>query len=133
MLDFIILPNADNNNVKEYDPYSAGEMCCYTGRKVRAPAHKYCSCNIHRNDRPPQRSQQTNYSFHFDVNNNNIKRSDSYETLQIEPPLINPGGEEQVRRAYKKMSLLSHPDKTGGSTEQFIKVNEAYQELLLIC
>ena len=43
------------------------------------------------------------------------------------------GGEEQVRRAYKKMSLLSHPDKTGGSTEQFIKVNEAYQELLLIC
>ena len=36
--------------------------------------------------------------------------------------------QEEVRAAYKKMALRYHPDKCG-DTEQFIKINQAYQFL----
>lgn len=35
----------------------------------------------------------------------------------------------EIRAAYKKESLLSHPDKVGGDAERFKRVNEAYTSL----
>jgi len=36
--------------------------------------------------------------------------------------------EQDIRKAYKKMSMKHHPDR-GGNEEQFKKINEAYQTL----
>ena len=126
MLDYILINNEDD--MAKFNPYQ-GEMCCYTGRYGKSPINETCSCSIHRNDRDIHNNKRK-YSMPFsNLYSQNIKRSDSYETLQIEPPIT----EEDLRKAYKKMSLKSHPDKRGGSNEQFIKVNEAYQQLLLVC
>lgn len=101
--------------------YSGGEKCEYTGTWYNGR----CSCSSHRRDRQ-----------YYSKNNNDIRevfhkiaRSDSYEILQIEPP----AEYEKVKRAYHKMSLKSHPDKQGGSNELFIKVKDAYDDLLLLC
>tara|TARA_R110000772_G_scaffold6095_2_gene21472 strand:- start:816 stop:1208 length:393 start_codon:yes stop_codon:yes gene_type:complete len=130
MLDFILIEEESIGTVEEFNPYNLGEMCSYTGRNVRTPVLKYCSCSIHRNERDRLRHglRSANSNFLFNPVFNIIK-SDSYETLQIEPPIT----EDQLKKAYKKMSLKTHPDKPSGSTDQFIKVNEAYNELLLIC
>ena len=37
--------------------------------------------------------------------------------------------EQDIRKAYKKQSMLHHPDRPGGNEEQFKKVNEAYSTL----
>tara|TARA_B100000886_G_scaffold71038_2_gene45189 strand:+ start:10418 stop:11419 length:1002 start_codon:yes stop_codon:yes gene_type:complete len=36
---------------------------------------------------------------------------------------------EEIKKAYRKQSLLNHPDRTGGSSEQIKKINEAYEIL----
>lgn len=37
--------------------------------------------------------------------------------------------EKDLKAAFRKRSLETHPDKAGGSNEQFIRVSEAYQVL----
>jgi len=142
MLDFILINNIDDN-LGEVNPYADAEMCCYTCRMIPPPVWKNCRCSIHRNDRDEYYSnrQYNNFTFdeqrykyafsdsHLQTDKTNMKRSNSMEILQIEPPIT----EEDLKKAYRKMSLKSHPDKIGGSNEQFIKVNEAYNELLLVC
>ena len=49
---------------------------------------------------------------------------DPYEILQIPKNAT----DEEIKKAYRKMSLKYHPDK-GGTTDEFIKVNMAYQIL----
>ena len=97
-------------------PYS-GEKCQYTNRLYKDK----CSCPSHRRDRQ-----------YYDIDNNEplyrFARSNSYETLKIQPP----AEYDKVRRAYRKMSLSAHPDK-GGSTERFIEVKQAYDDLMLLC
>ena len=34
---------------------------------------------------------------------------------------------EEIRAAFRKASLVAHPDKDGGSTERFVLVGEAYE------
>ena len=36
---------------------------------------------------------------------------------------------EEIRAAFRKASLVAHPDKDGGSTERFVLVGEAYEVL----
>lgn len=36
---------------------------------------------------------------------------------------------EDIKRAYKKLALKYHPDKNGGDSDMFRKINEAYQFL----
>lgn len=36
---------------------------------------------------------------------------------------------EEIKKAYRKLSLKYHPDKKSGSAEKFKKINEAYQVL----
>ena len=102
----------------EEDPYLTGASKCeygggwYKGR---------CSCPSHRRDR--------NYGYEKEEYTSlyRFAKSDSYEILQIEPPLEY----EKVRRAYRKLSLQFHPDK-GGDADEFIKIKEAYDDLMLL-
>ena len=51
-----------------------------------------------------------------------------YNILQIEPPI----DESILKKQYHKLSLKYHPDK-GGDSNDFIKLNDAYNKLLLVC
>ena len=105
----------------EYDPYlTDAERCEYSGIWYRGE----CSCDGHRRDRQYYSNNMNNdirEVFHYFI------RSESYDILQIEPP-ITP---EDLKRAYRKMSLKTHPDK-GGSNEAFIKVKNAYDHLVMV-
>lgn len=37
--------------------------------------------------------------------------------------------QDQIKKAYRKMSMKHHPDKTGGDDEKFKEINEAYETL----
>jgi len=107
--------------LSEEDPYLTGASKCeYGGGWFQGR----CNCPSHRRDRDYGYDKPTipesNTFYHF-------PRSDSYEILQIEPPLEY----EKVRRAYRKLSLQFHPDK-GGSAEEFIKIKNAYDDLMLV-
>jgi DnaJ-class molecular chaperone len=54
-----------------------------------------------------------------------LKRSNSYEILGID----RDADEEEIKKAFRKMALKTHPDK-GGDEEQFKKVREAYECLI---
>ena len=89
------------------------EKCQYTGLPWFG---ERCDCFIHRKQ----------YS-HSEVVRP-LKKSNSHELLQIEPPVT----EDDLKKAYHKMCLKFHPDK-GGDAEKFIEIKNAYDELLLCC
>ena len=51
---------------------------------------------------------------------------DLYEILSITPDASN----EDIKKAYRKLAKLHHPDKKTGNTEQFQKINYAYNILI---
>lgn len=53
--------------------------------------------------------------------------SEAYRTLG----LSRGASKEEVRTAYKRLSLLHHPDKNRESSERFLQISEAYQIILL--
>lgn len=53
------------------------------------------------------------------------KNTDYYKELCVE---VNASPEE-IKKAYRKLSLKYHPDKQGGDPDKFKKINEAYQVL----
>lgn len=50
---------------------------------------------------------------------------DFYETLGV----TRSASQDDIRRAFHKLAHQHHPDKSGGNTERFKEVNEAYQTL----
>tara|TARA_R110000823_G_scaffold266945_1_gene387005 strand:- start:3444 stop:3812 length:369 start_codon:yes stop_codon:yes gene_type:complete len=56
---------------------------------------------------------------------NPMKKSNSYDILQIEPPKT----QEEIRTAYRSLALEYHPDKPNGDHDKFIKITDAYHEL----
>ena len=50
---------------------------------------------------------------------------DPYKTLG----LSNNASTKDIKDAYRKLALEKHPDKAGGSTEEFQKISEAYEML----
>ena len=110
---------APQEYIKEYDIYNSGVKCDYTGLPIFGGK---CSCFIHSKQNNP------NYiNFNPSVEKTNtLKKSSSHEILQLEPPVT----EEEVKRAYRKLCLIHHPDRETGCHEKFIEINNAYQELL---
>lgn len=51
--------------------------------------------------------------------------TDFYKELGVE----SSASPEEIKKAYRKLSLKYHPDKQGGDPEKFKKINEAYQVL----
>jgi DnaJ family protein B protein 4 len=50
---------------------------------------------------------------------------DYYKILEIEKN----ASEGEIKKAYRRLSLIYHPDKQTGDSEKFKKINEAYQVL----
>jgi hypothetical protein len=99
------------------DDIYGGEKCSYTGLPIFMGC---CDCYIHRIHR--QRFDRVEPPV------NTMKKSRSHEILQIEPPVT----EDDIKKAYRRLCLVHHPDK-GGSNDEFIKINNAYNELLVCC
>ena len=95
-----------------------GEKCCYTGLPIFMGS---CDCFIHRNQK--QRFDKVEPPV------NTMKKSRSHEILQIEPPVT----ESDLKKAYRRLCLIHHPDRPTGNHDEFIKINEAYNELLVCC
>lgn len=92
-----------------------GEKCCYTGLPMFMGS---CDCFIHN-------IQKSRFN-KVEPLVNKIKKSSSHDILQIEPPVT----ESDIKKAYKKLCLVHHPDK-GGCKDEFIKLTNAYNDLLL--
>lgn len=54
---------------------------------------------------------------------NPIKRSNSHEILGVDID----ASKSEIKKAYREKVLETHPDKTGGSSQEFIKIQEAYE------
>ncbi len=42
----------------------------------------------------------------------------------------NHASKDEVKKAYRKLSLLHHPDKTGGDSSKFLMIKEAYEHIM---
>jgi molecular chaperone DnaJ len=51
--------------------------------------------------------------------------SDYHSILGVSPN----ASEEEIKRQYKKRALETHPDRNNGNSEEFLKVQEAYEVL----
>jgi hypothetical protein len=60
-----------------------------------------------------------------DFNPKPFRRSSSYDILGIDED----ADETEIKQAFRRMALLTHPDK-GGDPEEFKKVREAYESLI---
>tara|TARA_R110000868_G_scaffold14650_2_gene67813 strand:+ start:597 stop:974 length:378 start_codon:yes stop_codon:yes gene_type:complete len=54
-----------------------------------------------------------------------LRRSDSYDILGLD----RDSSKEEIKMKFRKLALETHPDK-GGSEAEFIKVREAYEQLM---
>ncbi len=54
-----------------------------------------------------------------------IRKSQSHEILGVDPD----ADEEEIKQAFRKKALETHPDK-GGDPDEFKKVREAYECLI---
>ena len=48
-----------------------------------------------------------------------------YSTLGVDKTAT----QEQIKKAYRKLSMQHHPDKNGGDDSKFKEINEAYETL----
>jgi len=111
---------APQEYMKKHDIYNTGAKCQYSG--LPFDCFGKCSCFIHRKQNNP-----SYINFNPSVEKvNTLKKSNSHEILQIEPPVT----EEDIKKAYRKLCLVHHPDKETGCHEKFIEINNAYKELL---
>lgn len=51
---------------------------------------------------------------------------DYYEILEIKDQKCS---DQDIKKSYRRLSLLYHPDKNNGNEEKFKKINEAYSIL----
>jgi curved DNA-binding protein CbpA len=48
-----------------------------------------------------------------------------YQALEVYPNAT----QEEIKKSFRRLSVMYHPDKEGGDVKKFHKVKEAYQEL----
>ena len=55
----------------------------------------------------------------------NYSLNDDYLFFNINPPINKP----QLKKAYRRLCLIHHPDKPTGSHEGFLKLSTSYERL----
>jgi DnaJ family protein A protein 2 len=54
-----------------------------------------------------------------------VKETEFYDRLQISPNAT----EKEIKKAYRKLAIIYHPDKPTGNEEKFKQITEAYEVL----
>tara|TARA_R110000744_G_scaffold25635_6_gene63498 strand:+ start:234 stop:608 length:375 start_codon:yes stop_codon:yes gene_type:complete len=96
---------------------------CYQGQSYQYFSREeyfYEDSNFHRNPFEEERDPFEEEDF------KPIRRSKSYEVLGVDED----SDDEDIKKAFRKKALKHHPDKPGGSKEEFIKIREAYEDLI---
>ena len=62
------------------------------------------------------------------VSHSNLSSMNSYEILGIS----RTASKDDIKKAYRRLSLLYHPDVPGGNNAKFMEVKTAYEELTAI-
>jgi DnaJ-class molecular chaperone len=57
---------------------------------------------------------------------NSYQNNELYKVLGLKPN----ASIDEIKEAYKKLAIKTHPDKNGGSKEEFIKIKDAYDKLI---
>lgn len=75
-------------------------------------------------------NKQSYFSRRYNIIEEETKEEidDDWKTLKLQPPKTL----SQIKKQYHKLSLKCHPDK-GGTNEDFIKLNNSYNNLLILC
>lgn len=75
-------------------------------------------------------NKQSYFSKRYNIIEEETKEEidDDWKTLKLQPPKTL----SQIKKQYHKLSLKCHPDK-GGTNEDFIKLNNSYNNLLILC
>ena len=55
-----------------------------------------------------------------------MKRSNSFEVLGVDED----ASKDDIKKAFRQKALIHHPDKPNGNKEKFIKLREAYEDLI---
>jgi len=120
----------------EFNPYSYDGKCEYGGGYYSGQ----CNCRSHRRDREYHyhgtRGEKTNNYRRFFYSQTGESDEESHyrtEDLMIEYSLLDlvpPVTLNELKRAYRKKALIYHPDKPTGDNDMFLKIKDAYDNLI---
>tara|TARA_R110000744_G_scaffold177592_3_gene296530 strand:+ start:69 stop:401 length:333 start_codon:yes stop_codon:yes gene_type:complete len=99
------------------DIYKTNNKCQFTGLPIY---FGNCDCYIHKKYKGVSGAEEGHSTA-------KLVKSKSHEVLQIEPPVTL----DSIKKAYHKLCKIYHPDRPSGNHNEFIKINDAYNDLLL--
>ena len=120
-------------NYNPYDNYANGRYRkCIYGSYILEDGYCCHHCflkqkEIRNNIRDNFIDNMFGYTIIEDIFNNNI--NEDWNVMQLIPPKT----KKELRKQYKLLSLKYHPDKKNGSNEKFIKLKNAYDNLIMCC
>ena len=80
----------------------------------------YSDSNYFENPFADERQEHTDFEEYYP-----LRRSNSYEVLGLD----RDSSKEEIKMKFRELALENHPDR-GGSHEEFIKIREAYEQLM---
>ena len=101
------------------DIYKTNHNCQFTGLPIY---FGNCDCYIHRKYQGVSGTEERRSTVA------KLVKSKSHEVLQIEPPVTL----DNIKKAYHKLCKIYHPDRPQGNHTEFIKINDAYNDLCLL-
>jgi len=124
--------NYINNRVKKckYNSYisSNGYCCnkCFKEQKQNKFINKqnYINNLFNQNNQNNQNNKRYNI---FEEETKEYDFNNDWNILKLQPPK----NKNEIKKQYHKLSLKCHPDK-GGSNEEFIKLNNSYNNLIML-
>lgn len=138
VFDYINIEDVDEN-YNPYDKYANNRIkkCKYGNFYDNS---QYCCNKCFQENKYYKKLNKQNYINNLFNQNQNNRRyniieeetkeeiNEDWNVLKLQPPQTL----KQIKKQYYKLSLKYHPDK-GGSNEEFIKLNNSYNNLCLLC
>lgn len=138
VFDYINIEDVDEN-YNPYDKYANNRIkkCKYGNFYDNS---QYCCNKCFQENKYYKKLNKQNYINNLFKQNQNNRRyniieeetkeeiNEDWNVLKLQPPQTL----KQIKKQYYKLSLKYHPDK-GGSNEEFIKLNNSYNNLCLLC
>ena len=124
-----------NNRIKKCkygNFYDNSQYCCnkcFQENKYYKKLNKqnYIN-NLFKHSNPFGNQNQNNRRYNIIEEETKEEINEDWNVLKLQPPKTLT----EIKKQYHKLSLKYHPDK-GDSNEEFIKLNNSYNNLCLLC